>query len=58
MRAIYFLAHEEMTVPYFSFSLMDAGYAMPVGVLSLLHGDEADDVEQDQVDYDLDMRWG
>ena len=40
------------------FSLMDAGYAMPVGVLSLLHGDEADDVEQDQVDYDLDMRWG
>jgi len=41
-----------------STSLMDAGYALPAGVLSLLHGDEADDVEQDQVDYDLDMRWG
>ena len=37
---------------------MDAGYAMTAGVLSLLHGDEADDVEQNQVDYDLDMRWG
>ena len=36
---------------------MDAGYALPAGVLRLLYGDEADDVEQDQVD-DLDMRWG
>ena len=37
---------------------MDAGYALPAGVLRLLHGDEADNVEQDHVDYDLDMRWG
>ena len=36
---------------------MDAGFALPAGVLRLLYGDEADDVEQDQVD-DLDMRWG
>ena len=47
-----------MTEPYFFFSLMDAGYALPAGVLRLLYGDEADNVEQDHVDYDLDIRWG
>ena len=57
MLTIYSIPHREMTEPYFFFSLMDAGYALPAGVLRLLYGDEADDVEQDQVD-DLDMRWG